>query len=44
MRPMNSMRIAFGHAASHSPWFVQVPKPSASIRATIERARSIRSG
>ncbi len=27
--------MPFGQAASHSPWFVQVPKPSASICATM---------
>ena len=42
--PMNCIRMPLGHAASHSPWFVQVPKPSASILATILSARSGRSG
>ena len=28
---MNSWRISFGQAREHSPWFVHVPKPSASI-------------
>ena len=37
---MNSWRISFGQAREHSPWFVQVPKPSASICATIESTRS----
>ena len=35
IRAMNSTRISLGQAASHSPWLVQLPKPSASICATI---------
>ena len=34
------MGISLGQTASHSPWLVQPPKPSASIWATILRARS----
>src|ERR1022692_4671164 len=37
---MNSWRISFGQAREHSPWFVHVPKPSASICPTIESTRS----
>ncbi len=44
MRAMNSTRMPLGQAASHSPWLVQVPKPSASICATMSRTRSQRSG
>ena len=32
---MKSWLIVFGHAALHSYWFVQLPKPSRSIAAII---------
>ena len=35
IRAMNSTLISFGQAASHSSWLVQLPKPSASICATM---------
>src|SRR6187551_2040998 len=41
---MKEMLMSFGHAASHSLWLEQWPKPSASICATILRTRSARSG
>src|SRR5262245_45233375 len=44
MRAMFSTLIRLGQAASHSKWFVQWPKPSASICATILSTRSQRSG
>ena len=37
---MMSMLISFGHAASHSPKFVQSPKPSASICVDHRSARA----
>ena len=40
---MKSMLISFGHAASHSPWFVHEPKYS-SIFSTIASTRWNRSG
>src|SRR5207245_7786099 len=43
MRAMFEIGISFGHTASHSPSFEQLPKPSASacaIMATTRRARS----
>ena len=36
---MFSIEISFGHTASHSPSFEQLPKPSASICATIAATR-----
>jgi hypothetical protein len=33
-----------GHTASHSPWFVQEPKPASSMAATMARTRAVRSG
>ena len=36
---MKPRLISLGHAASHSPWLVQPPNPSASMAATILRAR-----
>src|SRR5688572_22749693 len=39
---MLSIEISFGHAASHSPWFVHDPKYS-SIFSTIASARLYRS-
>lgn len=42
-RAMKLTLISFGQDASHSPWFVQWPKPSASIVATIDSARLSRS-
>src|SRR5207245_10820646 len=44
MRAMNRTLMDLGHAASHSKWLVQVPKPSASICATMPRTRARRSG
>ena len=35
MKEMTSIGISFGQTASHSPSFVQLPKPSASICSTI---------
>ena len=35
--------ISFGHTASHSPSFEQLPNPSASWRSTIATARRSRS-
>ncbi len=40
---MKSMLISFGHAASHSPWLVQLPN-SCSIVSTIAATRWYRSG
>jgi hypothetical protein len=40
---MFSILISFGHAASHSPMFVQFPKSSSLYRATIRNARLDRS-
>src|SRR5262245_16851290 len=36
IRAMFSTEIPFGHAAMHSKWLVQLPKPSASIARTID--------
>ena len=45
MRAMTSSGMSFGQAASHSPWFVQPPKPSRVHRARpSRRTRSMRSG
>ena len=44
MRAMNSMLISLGQTASHSPMFVQCPKPSAFMRSTMATARRSRSG
>src|SRR5947208_13825117 len=41
---MNSMPIPLGQAASHSAWFEQEPKPSASIVSTMFTTRRYRSG
>src|SRR6266404_4463715 len=41
---MKSIEMSFGHAAMHSPWLVQAPNPSASIRATMSTTRVSRSG
>src|SRR6202789_4302686 len=41
---MKSCEISFGHAALHSYWFVQLPKPRPSIVLTIARTRLSRSG
>ena len=38
-RPMKSRLISLGHAASHSPMFVQLPKPSCSALAIIDSTR-----
>src|SRR2546423_1511299 len=39
MRAMLRMGISFGQTASHSASFVQLPKPSSSMRSTMRRAR-----
>jgi transcriptional regulator with XRE-family HTH domain len=39
IRPMNSRGICFGHTASHSPWFVQLPKRSLTIATTMPSVR-----
>lgn len=39
-RVMKFTEISFGHAASHSYWFVQLPNPSLSIALTILRTLS----
>jgi hypothetical protein len=44
IRAMTPRSIPLGHAASHSPWSVQAPKPSMSAAATSARARRVRSG
>src|SRR5689334_2289476 len=44
MRAMLVIGISFGHTASHSPSFEQLPKPSASWRWTIAITRAVRSG
>src|SRR5438477_12259857 len=41
---MKSIEISLGHAAMHSPWLLQAPNPSASIRATMLTTRASRSG
>ena len=41
---MLSTLTPFGQAASHSYWFVQLPKPSASICFIMARTRLVRSG
>lgn len=41
---MFSIEMLFGQAASHSPWFEQSPKPSASIWSTMPSTRDVRSG
>src|SRR5690606_7160095 len=38
-RAIDFTEIDFGHTASHSYWFEQLPKPSASIWRTMRRAR-----
>ena len=43
-RAMLDSEIAAGQAASHSAVFVQAPKPSASMRATMFSTRAVRSG
>lgn len=43
-RAMLSTLMPFGQAASHSYWFVQLPKPSASICFIMARTRLERSG
>src|SRR5207237_1174205 len=44
MRAILEIGISFGHTASHSPSFEQLPKPSASACATIAATRRERSG
>ena len=44
MRVMVSMLIILGQASWHSPYSVQPPNPSTSMRSTIRRARWSRSG
>src|SRR5579872_2901171 len=44
MRAMFEIGISFGHTASHSPSFEQLPNPSASACAIIAAARRARSG
>src|SRR5436853_3676659 len=44
IRAMLEIGISFGHTASHSPSFEQLPKPSASACATIAATRRARSG
>src|SRR5262245_5723713 len=39
MRPMTSREMPLGQTATHSPVFVQPPKPSASICSTMALAR-----
>src|SRR5260370_37004770 len=44
MRAITSSLISFGHTASHSPMFVQLPNSSRFTAATMLRMRSWRSG
>src|SRR5262249_44849754 len=44
IRAMLEMGISFGHTASHSPSFEQLPKPSLSACAIIAATRLVRSG
>ena len=41
---MLAMEMPLGHSASHSLWLVQLPKPRASMRATMDKARRAASG
>src|SRR4029077_9556265 len=43
MRAMFEIGISFGHTASHSPSFEQLPKPSASARSIMATTREWRS-